>query len=192
MKFNLVFRNELDCTNVFSLQRNPKVNSQIQQLAVVGINMGNKVPLSFRNLVLKPILSRISRAIDRESLAQIQDKKVTLEVTDLKNIFCFVIQDKTIELIDDDGKPDVTIRGTSNAFVSLLLQKEDPDALFFTRQLTILGNTELGLEIKSIFDNINIEQLPSIISYGLERLYSITQQPVQLRREPYSKAKPDH
>lgn len=168
------------------------MNSQIQQLAVVGINMGNKVPLSFRNLVLKPILSRISRAIDRESLAQIQDKKVTLEVTDLKNIFCFVIQDKTIELIDDDGKPDVTIRGTSNAFVSLLLQKEDPDALFFTRQLTILGNTELGLEIKSIFDNINIEQLPSIISYGLERLYSITQQPVQLRREPYSKAKPDH
>ncbi|WP_164503503.1 ubiquinone anaerobic biosynthesis accessory factor UbiT [Pleionea sediminis] len=167
------------------------MKSSIQQLALVGINLGNKVPLSLRNLVLKPISSRIHRAINRETLTQIRGKKVTLEVIDLENIFCFVVQDKTIELIDGISKPDVTFRGTSNALISLLLQKEDPDALFFTRQLTILGNTELGLEIKSIFDNINIDQLPGIISYGLEKLYSITQQPVHIKREPSSRTNPD-
>ncbi|MDR3053816.1 MAG: SCP2 sterol-binding domain-containing protein [Zoogloeaceae bacterium] len=57
---------------------------------------------------------------------------------------------------------DVSFRGELHAYLKLLTRQEDPDTLFFNRQLTIEGDTELGLAIKNLLDAI---ELPP----GLER-----------------------
>jgi len=49
-----------------------------------------------------------------------------------------------------EGSPaDITIQGLLYAFLQLVTQEEDPDTLFFRRQLQFFGDTELGLEVKN-------------------------------------------
>lgn len=50
---------------------------------------------------------------------------------------------------------DVSFRGELHAYLKLLTRQEDPDTLFFNRQLTIEGDTELGLAIKNLLDAID-------------------------------------
>jgi len=50
------------------------------------------------------------------------------------------------------GKPDVTIRASLRDYAALVLRREDPDTLFFTRRLAIEGDTELGLALKNALD----------------------------------------
>ena len=47
-----------------------------------------------------------------------------------------------------------------NDLILVAGRKEDPDTLFFQRRLSIEGDTELGLEVKNLMDNIEFEQLP--------------------------------
>jgi predicted lipid carrier protein YhbT len=46
-------------------------------------------------------------------------------------------------------------RGELHAYLKLLTRQEDPDTLFFNRQLSIEGDTELGLAIKNLLDGID-------------------------------------
>jgi len=50
---------------------------------------------------------------------------------------------------------DVTFRGELHAYLKLLTRQEDPDTLFFNRQITIEGDTELGLGIKNLLDALD-------------------------------------
>jgi predicted lipid carrier protein YhbT len=56
---------------------------------------------------------------------------------------------------DADVSADVSFRGELHAYLKLLTRQEDPDTLFFKRQLTIEGDTELGLAIKNLLDAID-------------------------------------
>jgi predicted lipid carrier protein YhbT len=44
----------------------------------------------------------------------------------------------------------------ARVFVLLALRKEDPDTLFFDRQLVIEGDTELGLIVKNALDRVEL------------------------------------
>lgn len=55
---------------------------------------------------------------------------------------------------------DVTIRGQLRSFLLLAARKEDPDTLFFQRDLVIEGDTELGLHTKNLLDTLELEALP--------------------------------
>lgn len=151
------------------------MNFLLQQLAIVGINIGNKVPISFRNQLLSPLLNIIYRSIEPETLEQIKDKSIALDIIDLNNIFHFKVRNGYIELLHSNHSPSVTFRGSTHAFLSLLMQKEDPDTLFFSRKLTILGNTEVGLEVKSIFDNIDLNDAPLLLKKLLDIAYKASQ-----------------
>ncbi|MDR0528444.1 MAG: SCP2 sterol-binding domain-containing protein [Zoogloeaceae bacterium] len=52
----------------------------------------------------------------------------------------------------ETAEPDVRFHGDLHAYLKLILRQEDPDTLFFNRQLTIEGDTELGLAIKNLLD----------------------------------------
>ena len=56
-------------------------------------------------------------------------------------------------------KPDVVFSASVDALVLMASQKVDPDTLFFNRKLKITGDTELGLEIKNLFDQFDLELL---------------------------------
>jgi predicted lipid carrier protein YhbT len=48
--------------------------------------------------------------------------------------------------------PDLTLTATAQDFLALALRSEDPDTLFFSRRLTMEGDTELGLLVKNYLD----------------------------------------
>ncbi|MFU8785566.1 ubiquinone anaerobic biosynthesis accessory factor UbiT [Aliidiomarina sp.] len=56
---------------------------------------------------------------------------------------------------------DILFRGDMNDLLLLITQRVDPDTLFFRRKLMLIGDTELGLELKNLLDTIELhERLP--------------------------------
>ena len=56
--------------------------------------------------------------------------------------------------------PDLRFRANLSAYLQLLARQEDPDTLFFNRELSIEGDTELGLIVKNMLDAIEWPRIP--------------------------------
>jgi predicted lipid carrier protein YhbT len=53
------------------------------------------------------------------------------------------------------GAAHLTISATAADFLALMMRREDPDTLFFSRRLVSEGDTELGLIVKNLLDAID-------------------------------------
>lgn len=62
---------------------------------------------------------------------------------------------------------DLTLRAETSAFLRLLAREEDPDTLFFNRELAIEGDTELGLVVKNMLDAVDPAALTRLLRGGL-------------------------
>ena len=62
-----------------------------------------------------------------------------------------------LKAVDD---PDLRIAGDAFAFLQLATRAEDSDTLFFRRQLSTTGDTDLGLYLKNFLDGLDPESLP--------------------------------
>ena len=51
-------------------------------------------------------------------------------------------------------EPDLAFAAHLSAYLQLLARQEDPDTLFFNRELEITGDTELGLIVKNMLDAV--------------------------------------
>lgn len=80
--------------------------------------------------------------------------------------------------------PEVTIRACAWDFYRLARRLEDPDTLFFSRRLTIDGDTELGLLVKNLLDAMDWSHLPGPLGPAIERLRRIAERPGG-RRKPH-------
>lgn len=58
----------------------------------------------------------------------------------------------------DAAPADLTFSANLCAFLQLLTRQEDPDTLFFKRELSITGDTELGLLVKNMLDAVEWPQ----------------------------------
>ena len=56
--------------------------------------------------------------------------------------------------------PDLAFRANLSAFLQLAARQEDPDTLFISRELSIEGDTELGLIVKNMLDAIEWPAFP--------------------------------
>jgi len=65
---------------------------------------------------------------------------------------------------------EVTIRACAWDYYRLARRLEDPDTLFFSRRLSIDGDTELGLLIKNALDAIDWGRLTGRLTPVIERL----------------------
>ena len=74
--------------------------------------------------------------------------------------------DRTLK-VRHGGTADTEIRGPLGSFILLAAQKEDPDALFFRRQLIIEGDTDLGLQVKNWLDSLDADELPPALLFPL-------------------------
>ncbi len=66
--------------------------------------------------------------------------------------------------------PEVAIRACAWDYYRLARRLEDPDTLFFSRRLSIDGDTELGLLVKNALDAIDWTRLPGPLGTVIERL----------------------
>lgn len=57
-------------------------------------------------------------------------------------------------------EPDLAFAANFSAYLQLLARQEDPDTLFFNRELEIAGDTELGLIVKNMLDAIDWTSMP--------------------------------
>ena len=53
------------------------------------------------------------------------------------------------------GSTDLSFRAGLSAFLQWLARREDAATLFFNRELSIVGDTELGLLVRNVPDAIN-------------------------------------
>lgn len=87
-----------------------------------------------------------------------EGKRLQLTITDTGNCWKFIIRGN--RLVDDmksKSVSDVHIQGDLKTFLLLATGKEDPDSLFFSRHLSLEGNTEDGLYIKNLIDAMDFD-----------------------------------
>lgn len=91
-------------------------------------------------------------------LHYMEGKRLQLTITDTKNCWKFIIRNNC--LVDDIKSnivADVHIQGDLKTFLLMATGNEDPDSLFFSRHLSIEGNTEDGLYIKNLIDAMDFD-----------------------------------
>jgi predicted lipid carrier protein YhbT len=135
------------------------------------------LPFFIQKKLLSDLLTCLFKeAIEDEELIFLEEKWLKVEVSDLK--FCWFISFKNNQLIIKDKcrHVDVTFSGNVNDLILIAGRKEDPDTLFFQRRLSIQGDTELGLEVKNLLDNIDFDNLPSLAQQGINHFSSFIQE----------------
>ena len=91
----------------------------------------------------------------KERLKEIDDKIFLFEAVDLNKKFYLRIKDGDIKIIPHLAKePDVVMKGETKVFFGLLLGKEDPDTVFFSRRLEISGDTAAAIHFKNILNSL--------------------------------------
>ena len=83
-------------------------------------------------------------------------KKLRLRVTDAQLTFDFQWEDGRFNACQNKGEADLTISASALDFMLLARRQEDPDTLFFSRRLSMEGDTELGLLVKNTLDAIEL------------------------------------
>ena len=91
----------------------------------------------------------------KERLREIDDKIFLFEAVDLNKKFYLRIKDGDIKIIPHLAKkPDVIMKGETKTFFGLLLGKEDPDTVLFSRKLEISGDTAAAIHFKNILNSL--------------------------------------
>ena len=121
-----------------------------------------KVPLKFTPLWIEAIgMGAVMGAIVdgnkrlKERLKEINDKVFLFEAVDLNKKIYLRIKDGDIGIIPHLAKgPDVVMKGETKVLFGLLLGKEDPDTVFFSRRLEISGDTATAICFKNILNSL--------------------------------------
>ncbi|MEK6726779.1 MAG: SCP2 sterol-binding domain-containing protein [Deltaproteobacteria bacterium] len=91
----------------------------------------------------------------RERLREIDGKTFLFEATDIDKCFYMTIKDGRVTIRPHyAGTPDVTMRGETAVLAGLMLNRVDPDTVFFSRKLQITGSTEVALWFKNILASL--------------------------------------
>ncbi len=82
-----------------------------------------------------------------------------IEITDMSRSLFIHLDNGRLKIRGKAPKTDLAFKGPLTSFITLALKEQDPDSLFFNRQLSIVGDTALGLEIKNFIDRIPLEEI---------------------------------
>ncbi len=128
-------------------------------LALTGIQiLLNAVPESVHAKLTSRISNHLLRGQDfSRRLESLEGKRIWLTITDTDT--CLRFRYENARLLDDrSGQPaDIHFRGDIRSFIQLATRQEDPDTLFFSRKLSIEGNTEDGLVVKNFMDSMEFD-----------------------------------
>ena len=126
-------------------------------------------PFALQKSALQILLTTMLReALEDGDCRFLQGHWLKVQIDDVGICWDFTLDDQGKIQLSRRKVADVTIRGSLKSFLLLAARKEDPDTLFFQRDLVIEGNTELGLEIKNLLDSLEIEQLPPELIFLLK------------------------
>lgn len=125
--------------------------------------VGSRLPQWPHAVVLVAGLNALVRMkrLPEDSVAALEDKTFMIEVLDTGARACFTLSGGVFRpLFSVPESPDLAFRANLSAFLQLAARQEDPDTLFFSRELSIEGDTELGLIVKNMLDAIEWPAFP--------------------------------
>ena len=138
----------------------------IPTVAQVGLSL---VPFSFKAKAIVELLNiMMKEQMEDEELDFLEQRWVRIVVTDFNLHFEVSYENKW--LVREPQQADVTFSADSRALIKVAAAKEDPDTLFFQRQLQIEGDTELGLEVKNLLLSIELDEMPKTMKSSLDKL----------------------
>jgi predicted lipid carrier protein YhbT len=101
----------------------------------------------------------LARMLAPDVTQMLLGKKLRLRVTDTHWAFDFEWLNGRFTASQNKDAADLTISASAYDFVLLARRQEDPDTLFFSRRLSMEGDTELGLLVKNTLDAIELPVL---------------------------------
>ena len=102
-----------------------------------------------------------ARLLPPDSLAQLEGRSFLVVVNDAGSRAAFTFANGGFRpLFGFRGTPDLTFSANLSAYLRLLAREDDPDTLFFNRELSIEGDTELGLIVKNMLEAVELPRLP--------------------------------
>ncbi|MCB1932689.1 SCP2 sterol-binding domain-containing protein [Accumulibacter sp.] len=135
------------------------------RLPALVASIGTHLPQWPHSLALATALNAAARMglLPDDSLAQLEGRSFLVEVLDAGGQASFTYRAGRFRpLLKAPETPDLSFSANLSAFLQLLARQEDPDTLFFNRELSIVGDTELGLLIKNMLDAVELPTLPSL------------------------------
>ena len=127
--------------------------------------IGVRLPQWPHAVALTAGLNAVARMklLPEDSLELLEGRTFIVEVLDTGGKACFTYRAGFFRpLFSAPDTPDLSFRANLSAFLQLLARQEDPDTLFFNRELSIEGDTELGLVVKNMLDAVEWPQLPKL------------------------------
>lgn len=120
-------------------------------------NLGHKLPQWPHALVLVAGLNAALKIklLPESELALLEDKLFRVRVLDTGGEASYTYTNGLFRpVFRPQREPDLAFAANLSAYLQLLSRQEDPDTLFFNRELEITGDTELGLVVKNMLDAV--------------------------------------
>jgi len=105
-----------------------------------------------------------------DDAARLENKVIALRVRDAGLRVILRITRTGYEACATSTQADATVTADARDFLLLAVGNVDPDTLFFDRRLSIEGDTEVGLLVKSALDRIPLPLPPGLIHLLKTRL----------------------
>lgn len=131
-------------------------------------SIGNRLPQWPHACALTTALNGALRLklLALDDLQALADKTFLIDVLDTGGKAAFTYRDGRFRpLFSLPETPDLAFRANLSAFLQLATRQEDPDTLFFNRQLSIEGDTELGLIVKNMLDAVEWPKFPGMRAF---------------------------
>lgn len=163
------------------IQINPIVSKGIINLSQLGCKLIKTLPQPIKSTIEQPLIDHLfSKHFNADDLEFLEGKILCIEICDLNHREFFTVTQQKIAISPSTSTVnegfDVKLSGDVHSFISLMKQQVDPDTLFFQRKLMISGDTELGLEVKALFDYFQWESLPLFIRQPIDLVQAIFSQ----------------
>jgi predicted lipid carrier protein YhbT len=127
--------------------------------------IGRKLPQWPHGLALVASLNAALKMnlLPAGELAALEGKLFRVQVLDTGGTAHFTYRGGFFRpLLRPGREPDLAFAANLSAYLKLLARQEDPDTLFFNRELEITGDTELGLLVKNLLDAVEWPKVPRL------------------------------
>jgi len=112
------------------------------------------------NLVLALNAAKKLGVLPEDTLQELEGRQFRVTVLDTGMVVDFAYRQGAFRpVFISPGAPDLHFTARLSAFLQMVSRQEDPDTLFFNRNLTIEGDTELGLRVKNMLDALEWPRL---------------------------------
>ena len=90
-------------------------------------------------------------------LADLEDRRLKITIDDTNSCLNLYFSNNNLHYDNNQKTTDIHIRGNLRQLIQLALGDEDPDTLFFSRQLGIEGSTEDALLLKNFLNSLEFD-----------------------------------